>query len=347
MTKLLGLGEVSVKTQPKSVKDLVANAANDYLLCFDNCGVIDNRLSDALCSVATGGTVADRKLYTNSEITEVRLHQPMILTSIEFAKQYDLTTRSIFLKADKPAINYASDTDIFRKLDSILSEAQSWLLETSAKAMNALGLVDPVLEHRASDFCQWLAAFEVAVGIEDQSLQTHVQDVQQDATKQQALDHDDVLAAIVTTINEHGKFEGNPTQVYKALTAFTENLGRLPKQWPGNASAMSNKLNRISGQLAKQGVEVISGGSRDTNGRKLVVQPIEVAQRNHVEVETIADAEASSFHDGESWHPAPTMWEKNNAETLNEETDLNPFDDDLEEEIDQEEADRLTCEMLG
>ncbi|HAS8115869.1 TPA: ATP-binding protein [Vibrio vulnificus] len=338
ITKLLGLGETSVKSQPKSAKDLVANAAQDYVLCFDNCGAINTELSNALCGVATGNTVSDRRLYTNNEIVNTQLHQPLILTSIEFAKQYDLTTRSLFLKADKPAISYSSDTEIFRILDSMLTEAQSWLLETSASAMNLKGLIEPILEHRAGDFCHWLAAFESAVGIEGQLLQKHVHHVQQEALKHQALDHDAVLATIVAIVGEYGKFEGNPTEVHKQLTSYAETLGRLPKQWPLNASAMSNKLNRLTEQLTKQGVEVVSGGTRGTNGRKLIVQPLE----------TVDTVEAHSESISEPLHiPSPNIWDDVEDDSFDDDINNDIPNDEADTPIDQEEANRLVCELLG
>tara|TARA_Y100000588_G_C14266440_1_gene930142 strand:+ start:2394 stop:4295 length:1902 start_codon:yes stop_codon:yes gene_type:complete len=276
---LLGLGETKVKTQPKDVRDLIATAAHNYMLCFDNCGRLSDELANAMCSVATGGTVDGRKLYTNIDLVETLLHQPMILTAIKFAKQYDLCTRAVFIKADKPRIKYASDTEIFQKLNAMLPEAQSWLLSTTAKAMTLMGEVEPIAKYRGGDYNTWLAAFEKALGVDDQSVQKCVNQAQDEALNMQALEHDELLASIITVVQQQKYFVGGPTQVHKMLhSSILNEMRRLPRNWPQNASALTNKLNRMKEQLLKHGVEVISGGTRGTNGRKLTLRAVDAAE---------------------------------------------------------------------
>lgn len=276
ITKLLGLGEDTVKAQPKDGRDLVATVAQNYMICFDNCGGINDRLANTLCSVATGGTVDDRKLYTNTDVVATRLHQPMVMTAISFPKQHDLCTRALFVKAGKPKITYGSDTEIFRKLDAILPQAQAWLLETTAKAMTYMGNVHPIAKHRAGDFNTWLATFEKALGINDQSIQHYMNKAQEDALNQQVVEHDELLASIVNVVQQHKCFTGGPSEVHKMLmNSILAGMRRLPRNWPQNASALTNRLNRIKEQLEKHGIEMVSGGARGTHGRKLTLRLIE------------------------------------------------------------------------
>lgn len=278
ITKLLGLGENTVKGQPKDGRDLVAIVSKNYVMCFDNCGGISDRMSNLLCSVATGGTMDDRRLHTNTDIVDTRFHQPLIMTAISFPKQYDLCTRALFVKAGKPKVVYASDTEIFRKLDPVLPQAQTWLLEIAAKAMTLMDQVQPIAKHRAADFNTWLAAFEKAAGIKDQSVQQYVNKAQENALNQQVVEHDEFLASIVNVVQQRKQFSGGPTEVHKALmSAILAGMRRLPRNWPQNASALTGKLNRIKEQLAKQGIEVLSGGTRGTNGRKLTLRVMETA----------------------------------------------------------------------
>ncbi|HAS8154820.1 ATP-binding protein [Vibrio vulnificus] len=278
LTKLLGLGEDTVKAQPKDGRDLVATVSNNYLMCFDNCGGINDKLANALCSIATGGTVDDRKLYTNTDVVATRLHQPLIMTAISFPKQHDLCTRSLFVKAGKPKVVYGSDIEIYRKLDQILPQVQAWLLDTTSKAMSYIGSVQTISNHRAGDFNLFLAAFERAIGIEDQSVQQYVNKTQEKALNQQVVEHDEFLASIVNVVQQHKQFSGGPTEVHKMLmSAILVGMRRLPRNWPQNASALTGKLNRIKDQLAKQGVEILSGGTRGTNGRKLTLRVMDAA----------------------------------------------------------------------
>ncbi|UIJ40441.1 hypothetical protein LWM38_12060 [Vibrio kanaloae] len=279
LTKLLGLGDDTVKAQPKDGRDLVATVAQNYMICFDNCGGINDKLANAMCSIATGGTVDDRKLYTNTEIVATRFHQPMIMTSISFPKQYDLSTRALFTKAGKPKVVYSSDTEIYRKLDDMLPHAQAWLLDVTAKAMTYLPEVNPISNHRASDFNTFLAGFEKALGINDQSVQQYVNTAQEEALNQQVVEHDELLASVVSVVKQHGCFAGGPSEVHRMLmNSILGSMRRLPRNWPQNASSLTNRLNRIKDSLEKHGVEVISGGPRGTHGRKLTLRKIEAVE---------------------------------------------------------------------
>ncbi len=335
---LLGLNGTKVKTQPKDIRDLIATASHNYMLCFDNCGRISDELANGMCSVATGGTVDGRKLYTNVDLVETLLHQPMILTAIKFPKQYDLCTRSIFIKAGKPRITYASDTEIYQKLSAILPYAQSWLLSMTAKAMAMLDDVSSIAKFRGGDFNTFLAAFETVLGITDQSVQQGVNKAQEEALNMQALEHDELLASIITIVQQEKLFTGGPTQVHKMLhSAIMSEMRRLPSNWPQNASALSTKLNRMKEQLEKHGVEVISGGTRGTNGRKLTLRAIEKAQN----VEDIT-AHEPSFSEPLTYPESDPLEVNRSVEELPELPELDPADmDDDFDPLNESEMDQL------
>lgn len=335
---LLGLNGTKVKTQPKDIRDLIATASHNYMLCFDNCGRMSDDLANAMCSVATGGTVDGRKLYTNVDLVETLLLQPMILTAIKFPKQYDLCTRSIFIKAGVPQITYASDTEIYQKLSSILPQAQSWLLSMTAKAMVVMDDVESIAKFRGGDFNTFLAAFETVLGITDQSVQKYVNKAQEEALNMQALEHDELLASIISIVHQHNSFSGGPTAVHKMLhTAIMSDMRRLPSNWPQNASALSTKLNRMKEQLEKHGVEVISGGTRGTNGRKLTLRAIEKAQN----VEDIT-AHKPSFSEPLTYPESDPLEVNRFVEELPELPELDPADmDDDFDPLNESEMDQL------
>lgn len=273
ITKLLGLGEATVKSLPKSVRDLVAIAANDYVLCFDNVSNISDKLSNAFCNVVTGSTVTDRTLHTNIGTTDTVLHQPMIMTAISLPKQYDLSTRAIFLNSSKPTKRYKNEREIFQLLDNMLPEVQSCLLDATAKTLVHLDDVESIVDHRAASFTQWVAAFEKTIGIEDQSIQKFFTKATEEGLNQQTAEHNPIITSIAEAARECGEFSGTPTEVYRALTRYIEAFEtRLPRSWPANANAMSIKLNNSVGLLAKQGVEWFVDAKRGTNGRKATLR---------------------------------------------------------------------------
>ncbi|SGY81432.1 hypothetical protein [Moritella viscosa] len=275
ITKLLGLGQDTVKTLPKSERDLVAIAANHYILCFDNVANISNELSNAFCNVVTGATVTARTLHTNTDTTDIETHQPIIMTAITLPRQYDLTTRAAFLNTSKPTKSYRNENEIFQLLDVMLPEVQSWLLDTTAKTMMNVNDVESIIDHRAASYIQWVAGFEKTMGIEDQSVQKCFMKETEEGLNQQTAEHNPFITSITAAVEEFGEFIGTPTEVHQVLSSYIQSLEmRLPIGWPANANAMSIKLNNSVELLAKQGVEWFVDAKRGTKGRKATLRPI-------------------------------------------------------------------------
>ncbi|WP_229636649.1 hypothetical protein, partial [Vibrio parahaemolyticus] len=153
-------------------------------------------------------------------------------------------------------------------------------------------------------------------------------------------------ASIITIVQQEKLFTGGPTQVHKMLhSSIMSEMRRLPSNWPQNASALSTKLNRMKDQLEKHGVEVISGGTRGTNGRKLTLRAIEKAQN----FEDITPHEPS-FSEPLTY-PESAQLEVNRFVEELPELDPADMDDDFdplnESEMDQlmEEHDRITSKF--
>ena len=57
-------------------------ASQAVLLALDNTGRITRDFNDALCVIATGGTIAGRRLYTNNEEVVVDISRPVIINGL-------------------------------------------------------------------------------------------------------------------------------------------------------------------------------------------------------------------------------------------------------------------------
>ncbi|MCV5990315.1 hypothetical protein OFO94_30095, partial [Escherichia coli] len=72
----------------------------------------------------------------------------------------------------------------------------------TAKAMAMLDDVSSIAKFRGGDFNTFLAAFETVLGITDQSVQQGVNKAQEEALNMQALEHDELLASIITIVQQ-------------------------------------------------------------------------------------------------------------------------------------------------
>jgi hypothetical protein len=83
---------------PREERDLFIAASNGDLLAFDNLSDIPARTSDALCRLASGGSIAIRQLYTDADEMLFQAACPAILNGIEdVITRPDLADRAIFL----------------------------------------------------------------------------------------------------------------------------------------------------------------------------------------------------------------------------------------------------------
>jgi len=83
---------------PREERDLMIAANNGHVLAYDNLSGLPSWLSDALCRLASGGSFAIRRLYTDCEEVLFQAARPAVLNGIEdVVSRSDLADRAIFL----------------------------------------------------------------------------------------------------------------------------------------------------------------------------------------------------------------------------------------------------------
>ena len=83
---------------PKSETELQYMYHSNYFVAYDNMQKLNAKQSDYLCSIVTGSQVLKRKLYTDSEICQYDLRQPILLNGISgIVTREDMLDRSIII----------------------------------------------------------------------------------------------------------------------------------------------------------------------------------------------------------------------------------------------------------
>src|SRR5262245_9767645 len=86
------------KGQPRNEHELGISAYNSWITTHDNLSWIPDWMSDVLCRVATGGAIAVRQLWTDSEEVILDFKRPALLNGIpDLATRADLLSRAIVL----------------------------------------------------------------------------------------------------------------------------------------------------------------------------------------------------------------------------------------------------------
>jgi hypothetical protein len=87
-----------VRALPRNERELMIAANNGHLLAFDNLSCLPPWLSDALCRIASGGSFAARRLYTDEGEVLFQSARPTVLNGIAgVIARADLADRAIFL----------------------------------------------------------------------------------------------------------------------------------------------------------------------------------------------------------------------------------------------------------
>src|SRR4029079_3184236 len=96
---LLDPNVAPVRALSRDERELMVSANNGHVLAFDNLSGLSPWLSDAFCRLASGGSFAVRKLYTNDEEMLFQAARPILLNGIEdLISRPDLADRAIFLQ---------------------------------------------------------------------------------------------------------------------------------------------------------------------------------------------------------------------------------------------------------
>src|ERR1700758_1280347 len=148
-----------VRALSREERELMIAANNGYVLAFDNLSGLPNWLSDALCRLATGGSFAVRRLYTDDEEVLFEAARPILLNSIEdVISRPDLGDRAIFLTlAPIGEEQRRPERELWREFEIARPHILAALLNAVAHGLRALGGVHLDRLPRMADFALWAA----------------------------------------------------------------------------------------------------------------------------------------------------------------------------------------------
>ena len=238
---------------PASEQDLMIQAKENYLLAYDNISGIRSDLSDALCSLSTGGGFATRKLYTDDELQIFTESRPFILNGITgVASRPDLLERSISLKLPTmPQGQRKTEEDILKEFMEMRPRILGKLFEIVACGLkNALNTKTPT-SVRMADSAKWIMAAEPATGLPEGTL-IRALESSQDEVITDSIANNTVAIALVKCI-EGKPFHGTVGELFDQME---NSLSRYSRDFPAGPPQLSRALDRLRPALAKVGIGV-------------------------------------------------------------------------------------------
>jgi putative DNA primase/helicase len=252
---LLDASSVSLRNMPKSEKELMISAINDFVLCFDNTSKISDSQSDNLCKLATGSAFTTRRLYSTAGEVQLVSKNPCVINGIAcLPTRQDLLDRSIIVSFDfiSPEV---------RKTEKELMEAWEYdrplifgaLCQAAAVALKNY---EQVSEHglpRMADFAKWVIAGEERLPWEKGQFMETMGNLRAKIVEE-ALDADPVSMAVLKLMKDRESWSGSPTDLLEVLSACIDQDNKKYPGFPKIANQLSRDLERMSSFLRDRGI---------------------------------------------------------------------------------------------
>lgn len=252
---------------PDSERDLMIHAKQNHLLLFDNLSGMKGDLSDALCSLSTGGGFATRKLYTDDEQQIFNESRPYILNGItSIATRPDLLERSVSINLPAmPENQRKTEGEILRQFYELRPKILGKLFDIVACAIRRFDEVKTPTTIRMADAAKWLIAAEPETGFAEGVILHALESSQNDAMIER-MANDSLSEALIRVITD-GPYNGTIGLLYERLKQTNPTYDRF---FPSSPSHLSKTLARMRPAFNKIGIK-IEFGTKTRNGKNIFV----------------------------------------------------------------------------
>jgi hypothetical protein len=158
---LIDPNEVSKLRLPDNERDLMIQAKQYRLLVYDNASGMRPEMSDVFCTLATGGGLSVRKLYTDDELQAFSYSRPFVMNGIAgYEKRPDLLERAIPLRLrSMPQAGRKTEGELLAEFERMRPAILGVLYDAVACALKDHGTVRTPIGFRMADAARWLAGW--------------------------------------------------------------------------------------------------------------------------------------------------------------------------------------------
>jgi hypothetical protein len=248
----------AVRALPREERELMIAANNGHVLAFDNLSGLSPWLSDALCRLASGGSVAVRRLYTDDEEVLFKAVRPTLFNGIEdVVGRSDLADRAIFLTLGAIGEEQRrSETELWREFELARPGILGALLDVAAQGLRAVGSVQLARMPRMADFALWATACET--GLWPGGTFTRAYSANRAAAIEGMVGMDPVTACVRELMSERSSWTGSAADLLRINVERTSQTGDNTG-WPKNPRALAGRLRRAQTFLRASGIDITFG----------------------------------------------------------------------------------------
>jgi hypothetical protein len=244
-----------LRALPRDERELMIAANNGHLLAFDNLSGLPPWLSDALCRIASGGSFAVRRLYTDDEEVLFQAARPTILNGIEdVISRADLADRGICLSLGSIGEQQRrSEAALWREFDGARPVILGALLDAVASGLRAVDSVHPTRLPRMADFTLWATACETALWPTGTFSDAYT--ANRKAAIESIVDMDQIAACVRQLMSEQDSWAGTAADLWRVTVDRSSQTGESSR-WIRNPRMLAGHLRRAQTFLQALGVEI-------------------------------------------------------------------------------------------
>jgi hypothetical protein len=250
--RLIDPNESPLRRPPRDDRDLMIAASNAWVIAFDNLSRLPADLSDALCSLATGGGFATRELFTNADEMIFSSMRPVMVNGIEeLATRSDLLDRSIILTLPViPEEDRQEEDFIWQQFYEVQPRILGALLDAVSAALANKSKPKLTSKPRMADFAAWVVAVEPSLGWPSGAFLTSYLD-NRAAANTQALDESVLVPLLLKFLDGRGNWQGTAGVLLAELESLADEKTRKRRDWPATPRKLSGDLRRLAPNLRR------------------------------------------------------------------------------------------------
>ena len=257
LRSIIDPNQVMLRGRPKTAEDVYVSAKNNHLLSFENLSNITNDMSDALCTVATGGGTAGRTLYTNDEETILEAHNPVVLNCIvAVVLRQDLLDRAISI--DLPTIaQRRTEEDMREGIEVLLSSVFGGILTLFSQTLERLPTIEIAAEElpRMADFAKLGEAMSSALGYPPRDWLAKYNDHRKNAVRR-TIDSSPVAVECLKFVEQGGRHMGTVKDLLEKLDSLRNTSLEHKDYWPRSPRGLADILRRVAPSMRLLGVHL-------------------------------------------------------------------------------------------
>jgi hypothetical protein len=297
----------ALRRPPRDERDLMIAAANGWVVALDNLSGLAPFLSDALCTLATGGGFATRELFTDGDEKLFDATRPIMLNGIEdVATRPDLLDRALCLTlAEIDEDDRRDEHELWRVFMTARPRILGALLDAVAVGLRNLPVTRLASKPRMADFALWVVAAETALPWKSGDF-LPAYGRNRNTANDAALDASILVVPVLSLLSNGSPWVGTARELLDSLEAtHTDEKTRKRKEWPTSPRKLSGDLRRLAPNLRRVGVAVTFDHREPGGKRRRLLRierdcnpPSQPSQPSRDSEQTEADAGASRYGPG-------------------------------------------------